>query len=235
MYEASRTERHRREPGAHACGAPRARPAHGVAPPVAPPRLPFRLKDSVENPIRKSDDTRKVPEPPPSRAKIWGQESVLVAGRGSAPKASPSTPPPFTAISINACFHDEGVVLLSSSCTELWRVIKEGFKPHDANDLSRREVVDDQLNATALHMIHLAVTPKDRAHIPLYNTTKEAWDKIDALFVGNESIQDSKFEEVNTTADDFVTNERETVEDMYLQLVAFVEQTQDLGGSHADN
>jgi hypothetical protein len=96
-------------------------------------------------------------------------------------------------------------------------------------------VVDDQLNATALHMIHLAVIPKDRAHICLYNTTKEVWDKIDALFVGNESIQDSKFEEVNTTADDFMTNERETVEDMYRRLVAFVEQMQDLGGSHADD
>lgn len=52
-----------------------------------------------------------------------------------------------------------------SSSTELWRIIKEGFKPHDPENLARREVVDDQLNTTALHMIRLAVTPKDRAHI----------------------------------------------------------------------
>jgi hypothetical protein len=61
-----------------------------------------------------------------------------------------------------------------SSSTELWRIIKEGFKPHDPNNLSRRDVVDDQLNATALHMIHMAVSPKDRTHIRTLKTAKEA-------------------------------------------------------------
>jgi hypothetical protein len=45
--------------------------------------------------------------------------------------------------------------------------------------LTRRDVVDDQLNATAIHMIHMSVTPKDRAHIRTLKTTKEAiWAKL---------------------------------------------------------
>jgi hypothetical protein len=42
---------------------------------------------------------------------------------------------------------------MCSSCIELWRIVEEGFKPVDPNNLIRREVVDSQLNATALHMI----------------------------------------------------------------------------------
>jgi hypothetical protein len=42
---------------------------------------------------------------------------------------------------------------MRSSCIELWRIVEEGFKAVDPNNLTRREVVDSQLNATALHMI----------------------------------------------------------------------------------
>jgi hypothetical protein len=48
----------------------------------------------------------------------------------------------------------------------------------------------------------------------------EAWDKLDALLVGNASIQDSKFDELNATVDSFVMNEGESVEDMYRRLTA---------------
>ncbi|KAK1605343.1 hypothetical protein QYE76_029016 [Lolium multiflorum] len=49
-------------------------------------------------------------------------------------------------------------------------------------------------------MIHMAVTPKDRAHIRSLKTAKEACDKLDKLFLGNESIQSSRFNEVNNMA-----------------------------------
>ena len=39
---------------------------------------------------------------------------------------------------------------LRSSCNELWRVVQKGFKPHDPDNLTRREVVDAQLYSTAL-------------------------------------------------------------------------------------
>ncbi|KAK1649626.1 hypothetical protein QYE76_067431 [Lolium multiflorum] len=76
--------------------------------------------------------------------------------------------------------------------TELWRIIEEGYSPRDPKNLTRREVVDDQLNATAINMIHMAVTPKDRAHIRSLKTAKEAWNKLDKLFLRNESIQSSR-------------------------------------------
>jgi hypothetical protein len=61
-----------------------------------------------------------------------------------------------------------------SSSTELWCIIEEGFTPSDPSNLSIREVVDDHLNATALHMINMVMSPKDRAHIRTLKTAKEA-------------------------------------------------------------
>jgi hypothetical protein len=61
-----------------------------------------------------------------------------------------------------------------NASTELWRITKEGYSPRDPRNLTRRDVVDDQLNTTAIHMIHMAVTPKDRTHIRTLKTTKEA-------------------------------------------------------------
>jgi hypothetical protein len=74
-------------------------------------------------------------------------------------------------------------------------------------------VVDDGL-ATTLHMIYMAITPKDRAHIRSLETVKDAWDLTD-LFLRNKSIQNSKFSEVNTTADGLAINSSEIAEYMY--------------------
>ncbi|KAK1607391.1 hypothetical protein QYE76_031064 [Lolium multiflorum] len=121
------------------------------------------------------------------------------------------------------------------SALELWRIIEEGYSPRDPKNLTRREVVDDQLNATAINMIHMAVTPKDRAHIRSLKTAKEAWNKLDKLFLGNESIQSSRFDEVNNMADNFVMNEGESPEEMYRRLIALAVQMQDLGATFVDD
>lgn len=71
-----------------------------------------------------------------------------------------------------------------SASNELWRIIVEGYKPFNANNLNRREVVDHQLNSVALNMIHQAVGPKDLAYIRTYTTAKEAWDGLSEIFVG---------------------------------------------------
>ncbi|KAK1644213.1 hypothetical protein QYE76_062018 [Lolium multiflorum] len=122
-----------------------------------------------------------------------------------------------------------------SASTELWRIIEEGYSPRDPKNLTRKEVVDDQLNATAINMIHMAVTPKDRAHIRSLKTAKEAWNKLDKLFLGNESIQSSRFDEVNNMADNFVMNEGESPEEMYRRLIALAVQMQDLGATFVDD
>ncbi|KAK1664063.1 hypothetical protein QYE76_052222 [Lolium multiflorum] len=102
-------------------------------------------------------------------------------------------------------------------------------------NLTRREVVDDQLNVTAINMIHLAVTQKDRSHIRSLKTAKEAWDKLDKLFLRNESIQSSHFDEVKNMADNFVMIEGESPEEMYRRLIALAVQMQDLGATFVDD
>jgi hypothetical protein len=104
-----------------------------------------------------------------------------------------------------------------------------------SKNFTRRVVVDDQLNSTPLHMIHMAVSPKDRAHIRTLNTTKEAWDTLDKLFLGNESIQSSCFDEVNNMADNVVMIEGESAEEMYRRLTALAVQMRDLGAKFVDD
>jgi hypothetical protein len=124
---------------------------------------------------------------------------------------------------------------ICSTSTEHWCIIKEGFKPYNPDNLNRREVVGDKLNATALHIIHLVVTSKDRAHIRSCKTAKQAWNKLDDLFLGNKCIQSSKFDEVNTSADGFVMNGGESAQDMYWRLTTLTVQMRELGASHADD
>jgi hypothetical protein len=62
---------------------------------------------------------------------------------------------------------------ISSSSTHLWRVIQNGFAPHDPFNLTRREEVDEQLNATAKHLIQQAMLDTHAAHINNLSTAKE--------------------------------------------------------------
>jgi hypothetical protein len=73
-----------------------------------------------------------------------------------------------------------------SSSIELWRIIQVGYKPHDPTNLTRREVVEAQLDATALYMIQKAVGNKDMPRIQHLTTAKETWDGLSELFVGND-------------------------------------------------
>ena len=62
---------------------------------------------------------------------------------------------------------------LNSSCIKLWRVIQNGFKPVDPNNPIRREVVDHQLDSTALHILQQAVGEKELSHIQQFSTRSE--------------------------------------------------------------
>ena len=63
---------------------------------------------------------------------------------------------------------------VNSASIELWRIIRVGFKAVDPNNLTRREVVDAQLNASALHMLELAVGENGLHHIQHITNAKEA-------------------------------------------------------------
>jgi hypothetical protein len=82
---------------------------------------------------------------------------------------------------------------MRSSCIEIWRIVEEGFKAVDPNNLTRREVVDSQPNATALHMIQIAIGSKYLPHIQHFSTAKEAWQGLSDVFVGNESMNRTRY------------------------------------------
>jgi hypothetical protein len=88
---------------------------------------------------------------------------------------------------------------------ELWRIIEEGFHPSskDLNNLQPWELIDKQLNASALHLIHMSLSKKDKAFVRSISSAKEAWDALTNLFIRNESIQESKFDEAHNEADNF--------------------------------
>jgi hypothetical protein len=65
---------------------------------------------------------------------------------------------------------------ISSSSVHLWRVIQSGFAPHDPLNLTAREEVEEQLNATTKHLIQQAVSDTHSAQINTLSTAKEVWD-----------------------------------------------------------
>jgi hypothetical protein len=93
---------------------------------------------------------------------------------------------------------------ISSSSTHLWRVIQSGFAPHDPLNLTAREEVEEQLNATTKHLIKQAIPETHSAHINTLSTAKEVWDYLTMLFIGNKSIRSSKFEELNSEERSFL-------------------------------
>ncbi len=90
-----------------------------------------------------------------------------------------------------------------SSSIELWKIIENGLHVGNPNNLTRREVVDSQLNAIALHMIQLGVGDKDMPHIQHLSTTKEAWDALTELFIGNESMRRNRYDALSNEAEGF--------------------------------
>jgi hypothetical protein len=110
---------------------------------------------------------------------------------------------------------------ISNSSTHLWRVIQNGFAPHDLLNLTGREEVDEQLNATAKHLLQQAMPDTHAAHINNLSTAKEVWDYLTMLFVGNDSIWSSKFDELKSEERDFIMQDNETPDEMYQRILAF--------------
>jgi hypothetical protein len=109
---------------------------------------------------------------------------------------------------------------ISSSSTHLWRFIQNCFAPHDPLNLTGREEVDEQLNATAKHLLQQAVPDTHAAHINNLSTAKEVWDYLTMLFIGNESIRSSKFDELKIEERDFIMRDNATPDEMYQRILA---------------
>jgi hypothetical protein len=83
---------------------------------------------------------------------------------------------------------------IRGSSVELWRIIENGFKAVDPNNLTRREVIDSQFTATSLHMIQISMGSKDFPHIQHFYTAKEALEGLSDMFVGNPSMKRTRYD-----------------------------------------
>jgi hypothetical protein len=123
---------------------------------------------------------------------------------------------------------------MRSSCVELWRIVEEGFKAVDPNNL-RREVVDSQLNATALHMIQIVVGSKNLPHIQHFSTAKQAWEDLSNVFVGNDSMKRTRYEAFSNQAEGLFMKDGVDHQDMYRRLKAIVTTFKNLGAHYIDD
>ena len=124
---------------------------------------------------------------------------------------------------------------MSSSCTHLWRIVEQGFHLVEPNNLTPREDINSQLNATALHTIQSAATDEYLPHIQMCKTAKDAWQKLDNLFLGNKSIQQSKYETTLDQAEEFVMQDDESPEDLYQRLTTLAVTLTEYGDKQVDD
>ena len=106
---------------------------------------------------------------------------------------------------------------ICSSSNKLWRIIENGFK------------------ATALHMIQIAVGAKDWPHIAHFTTAKDAWQGLEEVYVGNESMRRTRFEAFRNSTEGFYKLDNEDHEEMYRRLKAMATTFRNLGAKHIDD
>jgi hypothetical protein len=80
----------------------------------------------------------------------------------------------------------------------------------------------------------MSLTEKDKAFVRNITSAKEAWDVLTNLFIGNESIQESKFDEASNEVDNFAMLDGETPEELHRRLSALQVKLTDLGSTHCD-
>jgi hypothetical protein len=149
--------------------------------------------------------------------------------------ASCGPPPPLDASSF-ANWQDNMRSHINFVSIELWRIIEQGFHPtsKDLNNLLPWEQIDKQLNASALHLIHMSLTEKDKAFVRNITSAKEAWDALTNLFIDNESIQESKYDEAHNDAYNFAMLDGESPKELHRRLSALQVKLVDLGSTQCD-
>jgi hypothetical protein len=149
--------------------------------------------------------------------------------------ASCGPPPPLDASSFDN-WQDNMRSHINFDSIELWRIIEQGFNPtsKDLNNLLPWEHIDKQLNASAFHLIHMSLSEKDKAFVRSISSAKEAWDALMDLFIGNASIQESKFDEAHNEADNFSMMDGEDPQELHRHLLALQVKLIDLGSTQCD-
>jgi hypothetical protein len=80
----------------------------------------------------------------------------------------------------------------------------------------------------------MSLSEKDKAFVRSITSAKEAWDALTDLFIGNTSIQESKFDEVHNEADNFAMMDGEDPQELHRRLSALQVKLIDLGSTQCD-
>jgi hypothetical protein len=80
----------------------------------------------------------------------------------------------------------------------------------------------------------MSLSEKDKAFVRSITCTKEAWDALKDLFIGNASIQESKFDEAHNEADNFAMLDGEDPQELHRRLSALQVKLIDLGSTQCD-
>ena len=119
--------------------------------------------------------------------------------------------------------------------TNLWRIIEEGFYPHDPSNFTPREATDNQFNENALFIIQEAIPPEDLPHLRPYTVAKDAWLQVVSLYRGSASIQRSNYEVVQDEADEFAMKEDEEPRELFRRVTKLAVSLRDHGSKDTDD
>ena len=119
--------------------------------------------------------------------------------------------------------------------TNLWRIIEEGFYPHDPSNFTPREAADNQFNENALFIIQDAIPPEDLPHLRPFALAKDAWHCVVSLYRGSASIQRSNYEVVQDEADEFSMKEDEEPHELFQRVTKLTVSLRDHGIKDTDD
>jgi hypothetical protein len=80
----------------------------------------------------------------------------------------------------------------------------------------------------------MSLSEKDKAFVRSITSAKEAWDDLTDLFIGNASIQESKFDEAHNEAGNFSMLDGEDLQELHRCLLALQVKLIDLGSTQCD-
>jgi hypothetical protein len=138
--------------------------------PVDPSNKALLNKDDSEkvNDVEGDEDTTKKSDSSKGHSMEIPHPMSYISGRHlQMPHLASCGPlPPLDASSI-ANWQDNMRSHINFVSIELWRIIEQGFHPSskDLINLQPCELIDQQLNASALHLIHMSLSEKEKAFV----------------------------------------------------------------------
>ena len=122
-----------------------------------------------------------------------------------------------------------------SSSMEVWRIIDKGYYPKDEKNLSSSDLIDQQLDANAQHMLERAMVNEGVEHIRSLPNAKAAWDHLLDMYDGNVAIKRAKRITIKRHVDNFILKDGESPEDVHRRLKVLMVDMKDCGFKDCDD